>query len=102
MMQPRPPTPEEQAELLDYVVPPSVPDPSDAVRDILRAHVAIAIHNAAIAVFDHYSTDGPGYVGKVLVIVWPGAPEQHELFIWAPAEGGQTGHGQLTKVSCGR
>ena len=39
------------------------------------------LENAAIAVFDDYITDCPGYVGKVIMVVWPGAPEMYEVFI---------------------
>ena len=33
------------------------------------------VEDASIAVFDNYITDGPGYFGKVVVVVWSGAPE---------------------------
>ena len=31
--------------------------------------------SAHIAVFDNFVSDGPGYCGRVAVIVWPGGPE---------------------------
>ena len=36
---------------------------------------------ASIAVFDDYITDGPGYAGKVYVIVWTGDPCFHDIVI---------------------
>ncbi len=41
-----------------------------------------SVRTAAVAVFDHYMTDCPGYAGKVMVVIWSGAPELHELFCW--------------------
>lgn len=41
------------------------------------------IGNAAIGVADHYITDGPGYSGKVISIVWPAGPETHEVLYYS-------------------
>lgn len=38
-------------------------------------------HSSAIAVFEGYQTDSPGYAGKVLLLVG-GAEYIYELFIW--------------------
>jgi len=46
------------------------------------SNIRDCINNAAIAVFDHYITDCVGYSGKVMCVVWSGAPEMHEVFIW--------------------
>jgi hypothetical protein len=40
------------------------------------------VRACAIAVFDHYMTDSPGYMGKVLMVVWPGAPCFFDVFTW--------------------
>jgi hypothetical protein len=40
------------------------------------------IDGTCIAVFDGYQTDGPGYVGKVAVVVWPAGPDYHHVLIW--------------------
>lgn len=37
--------------------------------------------SSAIAVFENYQTDSPGYVGKVMLVVG-GAEYIYELFIW--------------------
>jgi hypothetical protein len=34
-----------------------------------------ALTNARVCIFDNYITDGPGYVGRVAVVVWAGGPE---------------------------
>ena len=44
------------------------------------------VDGACIAVFPHYMTELPGYVGKVLVILYGGAPENVETYVWS---GGQ-------------
>src|SRR3972149_9970800 len=41
------------------------------------------IEGAAIAVFDNYITDSPGYAGKLMTVVWPGSPDMYEVFIWS-------------------
>lgn len=38
--------------------------------------------NAYIAVFDHYQTGGPGYCGKLMSVIWDGAPSVFNTFIW--------------------
>lgn len=40
------------------------------------------ISYAFIAVFDHYITDCPGYAGKLASVVFGGAPEFVETYIW--------------------
>ncbi len=37
---------------------------------------------AHIAVFDNYMTDGPGYAGKLMSVVWSGGPDIHEVYTW--------------------
>ena len=39
-------------------------------------------HNAFVAVFDHYQTGSPGYVGKVMTVVWDGTPSTFNVFVW--------------------
>jgi hypothetical protein len=41
------------------------------------------IENAWLAVWDHYITDGPGYAGKVLAVVWAGAPSFVQSYTWS-------------------
>lgn len=33
-------------------------------------------------VFDDYITDGPGYAGKVMLVVWPAYPNMFDCYIW--------------------
>ena len=49
------------------------------------------VEEAAIAVFEDYVSDSPGYAGKVMMVVWPGGPEIYEAFVWR--------NGNLTKVN---
>lgn len=39
-----------------------------------------------IAVFDDYVTGCPGYVGKVLYLVWDGSPDFCDVFTWRGEE----------------
>jgi hypothetical protein len=40
------------------------------------------IARACIAIFDDYAADGPGYGGKLMIVVWPSKPDLYEVFIW--------------------
>ena len=42
------------------------------------------LEGAAVAAFDHYTTDSPGYQGTVYAVVWPGGPELVSSFIRHP------------------
>ena len=77
-MNPRKPTQEEKDQLIQYLWQNNYFDPTDADREQERDFV----ENAAIAVFDHYQTDSPGYVGKVMIVVWPAGPDTIEVFVW--------------------
>lgn len=37
---------------------------------------------SGICVFDKYMTDCPGYTGKVMLVLYSGAPEFVQLFVW--------------------
>lgn len=37
---------------------------------------------AYVAVFDDYMTDCPGYMGKVMFVVWPASPTMFDVFVW--------------------
>jgi hypothetical protein len=43
------------------------------------------LQGAAVAAFDHYTTDSPGYQGTVYAVIWPGGPEIVSSFIRAEA-----------------
>lgn len=40
------------------------------------------LEQACIAVFPHFISDGPGYVGPVIVIVWSGGPDCTEVLTY--------------------
>ena len=77
MMNPRIPTEAEKNELVAYLMATDYANPEDE-----RENVVGYVENAAIAVFDTYTTSSPGYSGKVMVVVYDGAPEQTETYIW--------------------
>ena len=74
-MSPRKPTKKELEELRRYLI-----ENGEVICE--EAEVASLLQNSAIAVFDKYITDGPGYCGKVLVVVWPACPEAIQSFVW--------------------
>jgi hypothetical protein len=37
---------------------------------------------AYVAVYDHYMTGSPGYVGKLMSVVWDDAPSFFDVFTW--------------------
>lgn len=80
MMNPRKPTEEEKKELVIYILFKDYGkySVSEEDKETIEGHV----ESAAIAVFDHYMTDSPGYAGKVMVVVWPGSPGMTQTFIW--------------------
>lgn len=74
--EPRLPTEAEKLALFDFIAA----EMGGQVED--RESIDGLIAQASIAVFDHYISDGPGYAGSVMVIVWSGGPECHEVFTW--------------------
>lgn len=48
--------------------------------ETIRGH----LEGAAVAAFDHYTTDSPGYQGTVYAVIWPGGPEIVQSFIRHP------------------
>ncbi len=45
------------------------------------------LEGAAVAAFDHYTTDSPGYQGTVYAVIWPGGPELVSSFIRSKGAG---------------
>ena len=45
--------------------------------ETVRGH----LDGAAVAAFDNYTTDSPGYQGTVYAVIWPGGPEIVSSFI---------------------
>jgi hypothetical protein len=73
----RPATQEELNQLKQYRM---------NVWDEDEANTVSLVYNAAIAVFPHYMSGGPGYAGKVMVVVYDGGPEYVEIYTWHQGE----------------
>lgn len=73
----RGPSPAERHELAKCVTKRNSKKPTLADLEEVEEQLS----GAYIAVFPHYMTGSPGYVGKVYVIVWDGAPEFYDAFI---------------------
>ncbi|SRR6266568_1255463 len=81
---PRVPTNEEKNEVVEWLLVNDRAWRDPERGDEVRAELKGLIEAAYIAVFDGYSTGGPGYVGKVMVVVWDGGPYQTETYSWHP------------------
>lgn len=33
-------------------------------------------------IIDNYMSDGPGFAGKLALVVWSGGPEYHDCIVW--------------------
>jgi hypothetical protein len=77
---PRLPTQKEKEQLMECVTQNFYQRPSSA--DFQQQ--TDFVEQASIAVFDDYVTDCPGYAGKIMMVVWSGAPETNDVFIWDP------------------
>jgi hypothetical protein len=80
---PRRPTDQEVNELFNYSVFQEGPMLDKEESDQITENV----QEAAIAVFDNYISDGPGYRGKVMMVVWPGSPSMFDVYIWSAQHG---------------
>ena|SRR5947207_794403 len=76
-MNPRKPIEQEKQELVEFLLSHDYKNDENE-----RENIVGYFENAAIAVFDNYVTGGPGYAGKLMVVVYDGAPEQTETYIW--------------------
>jgi hypothetical protein len=76
-MKPRIPTREEKIELLEYLLKYDYKNEKNE-----RENIEGFVESAAIAVFDNYITSSPGYSGKLMVVVYEGAPEMTETYTW--------------------
>jgi hypothetical protein len=81
-MNPRIPTKEEKNELVEYILTQDLRNDENE-----RANIEGFVESAAIAVFDHYITSSPGYSGKLMVVVYEGAPEMTETYTWVKEMG---------------
>lgn len=78
MLKPRLPEPSELNQLVTTLAgsAEATLDPEE------RTNLNQLAAEAAIAVFDEYQADSPGYAGKLLVVVWPSDPAVYEVGIW--------------------
>jgi hypothetical protein len=76
-MNPRIPTKEEKIELVEYLLKHDLKNDENE-----RVNIEGFVESAAIAVFDNYITSSPGYSGKLMVVVYDGAPEMTETYTW--------------------
>jgi hypothetical protein len=77
-MNPRKPTEEEYQQLFSLIrEQQGMPSDPEEEKDLMEF-----IKNSAVAMFDGYITDGPGYVGRIMVVVWTGSPTMYEAYIW--------------------
>lgn len=82
MKGPRAPTDAERQALIEHLQEDLglTSTPAQKAREKKSCEGLVA--QAAIAVFDDYISDGPGYAGSVMMVVWSGGPEIHEVFTW--------------------
>jgi hypothetical protein len=76
-MKPRIPTREEKTELIEYLLRRDYKNDENE-----RENIEGFVESAAIAVFDNYITSSPGYSGKLMIVVYEGAPEMTETYTW--------------------
>jgi hypothetical protein len=76
-MNPRIPTKEEKIELVEYLLKHDLKNDENE-----RVNIEGFVESAAIVVFDNYITSSPGYSGKLMVVVYDGAPEMTETYTW--------------------
>jgi hypothetical protein len=73
----RVPTKAEKIELVEYLLKHDFQNDKSE-----RENIEGFVESAAIAVFDNYITSSPGYSGKLMVVVYEGAPEMTETYTW--------------------
>jgi hypothetical protein len=76
-MNSRIPTKEEKLELVEYIIKYDYKNDENE-----RLNIAGFVESASIAVFDNYITSSPGYSGKLMIVVYQGAPEMTETYTW--------------------
>lgn len=75
---PRRPTTKEVRELVEYQITHFGQGDETQDKEDWQDWVQIAY----IAVYDNYVSDSPGYVGKVMTVIWAGGPSAHEIYVW--------------------
>jgi hypothetical protein len=72
-MELRKPTKTEKQELARYEANIEGQELEDMAR---------VVECSAVAVFDDYVTGGPGYSGKVMMVVWEASPSIYDVYTW--------------------
>ena len=72
-MEPRKPTKTEKQDLTRYQTNVSGQETEDMGR---------IVESSSVAVFDDYITGGPGYSGKVMMVVWEASPSIFDVYTW--------------------
>jgi hypothetical protein len=78
----RPPTQEELSDLLATTLSTYSELPTPEEESEVLGHIA----GSAICVCEDYITDGPGFTGPVMIVLWPAG--WTEVFRWTPATPG--------------
>lgn len=78
----REPTEAELQAFFDFQLQAIYRDPAEVICQEDRDQVTGDIEAARVAVFDNYISDGPGYTGSLMVVIWGGGPETFELYGW--------------------
>jgi hypothetical protein len=76
-MKSRIPTKEEKIELIEFLLRHDLQNDENE-----RQNIEGFVENASIEVFDNYITSSPGYAGKLMIVVYDGAPEMTETYTW--------------------
>ena len=79
---PRPPSSSEKSELLSFLLD-NIASRKYGLDEEEVVNARALIDSAYIAVYDHYATEcTSGYAGKLMPVVWPTHPTDHEVFVW--------------------
>ena len=76
---PRRPNADEIEALVKYHLKLQFGDtPTQEEREDMR----LRIPECYIAVFDQFVSDSPGYVGKLMLVIWSTGPNMYEAYVW--------------------
>lgn len=79
---PRPLLDTEKAELLSLLLNKRTCK-QNGIDDEEVINATALIDAASIAIFEAYATvHNSGYAGKVISVVWPTDPTDHDIFVW--------------------
>lgn len=85
---PRPPNPNELRQLADWL----------RGQGYDREDADSTAGSAFVAVYDHYTTGGPGHAGKLMSVVWDGSPSFFDVFTWEGGGMARTGRDEDAKA----